>query len=161
MASAKDLIIKPISRQDADRIVKQIHYSGKTVKNAQLHFGVFLDGKCGGALQFGPSLDKRKGIGIVADTKWNDFIELNRMALADWLPKNSESRAISIWLLKKHYPNIELVGSQICPLAMWRWHKPAKTIPLKDGYFDRRLPKEFFEGNPKSITVNWIDFYRN
>lgn len=39
--------------------------------------------------------------------------------------------------------------------------KPAKTIPLKDGYFEMLLPRAFFEGNPKSITVNWIDFYRN
>lgn len=39
--------------------------------------------------------------------------------------------------------------------------KPATAIPLKDGYFDMTLPKAIFEGNPKSITVNWIDFYRN
>lgn len=39
--------------------------------------------------------------------------------------------------------------------------KPAKAIPMKDGYFEMLLPKAFFEGNPKSFTVNWIDFYRN
>jgi hypothetical protein len=39
--------------------------------------------------------------------------------------------------------------------------KPAKELPLKDGYFEVVLPKAFFEGNPKSITVKWIDFYRN
>ena len=39
--------------------------------------------------------------------------------------------------------------------------KPAKAIPLKDGYFEMALPKAFFEDNPKSITVDWIDFYRN
>ena len=39
--------------------------------------------------------------------------------------------------------------------------KLAKNIPLKDGYFDVRMPTAFFEGNPKTITVNWIDFYRN
>ena len=38
--------------------------------------------------------------------------------------------------------------------------KPAKELPLKDGYFEMALPKAFFEGNPKSITLNWIDFYR-
>ncbi|HRA89374.1 MAG TPA: hypothetical protein PK992_14915 [Planctomycetaceae bacterium] len=36
-----------------------------------------------------------------------------------------------------------------------------ETIPPNDGYFEMQLPKVFFEGNPKSITVNWIDFYRN
>ena len=39
--------------------------------------------------------------------------------------------------------------------------EPAKSIPLKDGYFEMQLPKKFFEGNPKSIEVKWIDFYRN
>jgi hypothetical protein len=38
--------------------------------------------------------------------------------------------------------------------------KPAEKLPLKDGYFEMTLPKAFFEGNPKSITLNWIDFYR-
>ena len=38
--------------------------------------------------------------------------------------------------------------------------KQATTIPLKDGYFEIRLPKALFEGNPKLITVNWIDSYR-
>jgi len=39
--------------------------------------------------------------------------------------------------------------------------KPAKEIPLKGGYFEMQLPKALFEGNPKAITVSWIDFYRN
>src|SRR5262249_2856738 len=39
--------------------------------------------------------------------------------------------------------------------------KPAKELPLKDGYFEVALPRAFFEGNPRSITANWIDFYRN
>lgn len=38
--------------------------------------------------------------------------------------------------------------------------KSTTTIPLKDGYFELQLPKTLFEGNPKSIKVNWIDFYR-
>ena len=64
-------------------------------------------------MQFGPSLDKRKIQGLVEGTGWNNFIELNRMAFADWLPRNSESRAISVALrlIKKNYPNIEWVIS--------------------------------------------------
>lgn len=38
--------------------------------------------------------------------------------------------------------------------------KLARELPLKDGYFELALPKAFFEGNPKAITLNWIDFYR-
>jgi hypothetical protein len=111
--SAKEIIVKPISSQDAARIVKACHYSGKVVQNSQLHFGVFLNGKCGGAMQFGPSLDKRKIQGLVSGTGWNGFIELNRMAFADWLPRNSESRAIAVAmrLIRKTYPFIEWVIS--------------------------------------------------
>jgi hypothetical protein len=36
--------------------------------------------------------------------------------------------------------------------------KPAKQIPLKNGYFEITLPKAFFEGNPRSIALEWIDF---
>jgi len=39
--------------------------------------------------------------------------------------------------------------------------KAAKELPLKDGYFEVSIPRAFFEGNPKAITVSWIDFYRN
>jgi hypothetical protein len=38
--------------------------------------------------------------------------------------------------------------------------KPAREIPLKDGYFEMTLPRAFFEANPKLITLKWIDFYR-
>ena len=38
--------------------------------------------------------------------------------------------------------------------------KPARELPLKNGYFEMSLPRAFFEGNPKAITLNWIDFYR-
>lgn len=110
---ARDIVVKPISSQDAAKIVKACHYSGKVVQNSQLHFGVFLNGKCGGAMQFGPSFDKRKIQGLVEGTAWNNFLELNRMAFADWLPRNSESRAIAIAmkLIRKAYTNLEWVVS--------------------------------------------------
>ena len=111
--SAKEIIVKPISSQDAARIVKSCHYSGKVVQNSQLHFGVFLNGKCGGAMQFGPSMRKDLIQGLVRETGWNGFVELNRMAFADWLPRNSESRAIAVAmrLIRKAYPHIEWVVS--------------------------------------------------
>lgn len=113
MGRAKDIVVKPISSKDARRIIRQLHYSGKVCASSQLHFGVFLDGKCGGALQFGPSMDKRKVQGLVKGTKFNGFLELNRMALADWLPPNGESRAIGVCLrlIRKRYPHIEWIVS--------------------------------------------------
>ncbi len=110
---AKDIVVRPISQADAAKIVKAVHYSGKVTMNSQLHFGVFLNGKCGGAMQFGPSLDKGRIQGLVSDTPWNGFLELNRMAFADWLPRNSESRAIAVAmrLIRKHYPHVQWIIS--------------------------------------------------
>jgi hypothetical protein len=32
--------------------------------------------------------------------------------------------------------------------------KPAKELPLKDGYFEVALPRAIFEGNPNTVTLN-------
>lgn len=109
MPSAKDILVQPISRADADKLVRAVHYSGRVVQNSQLHLGVFLNGRLEGAMQFGPSLDKRKTIGLVRDTPWNGFIELNRMAFSEALPRNSESRALGIAfrMMRKRYPHLQ------------------------------------------------------
>ena len=38
--------------------------------------------------------------------------------------------------------------------------QPAQATPLMDGWFDIELPRALLEGNPPSIEVSWIDFYR-
>lgn len=113
MGSAKDLIIRPITSAEARATVTRLHYSGKVVNNSQIHMGVFWEGRLEGALQFGPSLDKRKTQGLVEGTGWNDFIELNRMAFSERLPRNSESRAlgVALRLLRKHAPHLQWVIS--------------------------------------------------
>ncbi len=113
MPTAKDIILKPISSKAANELVKRLHYSRKVVNNSQLHIGVYLNGRLEGAMQFGPSLDKRKIQGMVSDTQWHEFIELNRMAFSDALPRNSESRAIAISMkmLRKHAPQVKWVVS--------------------------------------------------
>ncbi len=39
--------------------------------------------------------------------------------------------------------------------------KPTKVFPLKGGFVEMQLPKSLLERNPKSLTLHWIDFYRN
>jgi hypothetical protein len=113
MGRAKEIVVKVISAKIANEFVKKHHYSGKVVPNSQLHFGVFLDNNLHGVMQFGPSINKKGTINLVANTGWNEFIELNRMAFDDYLPKNSESRAISITikLIKKNAPQIKWIIS--------------------------------------------------
>lgn len=111
--SAKDIRVAPISVTDARACVRLHHYSGTFTRNSQLNLGVFLDGALEGVMQFGPSLDKRKIHGLVKDTAWNGFLELNRLAFSDRLPRNSESRALGVAfrMIRKHYPHIEWVVS--------------------------------------------------
>lgn len=113
MGKAKDIELKPINSKLANAFTREHHYSGKVVNNSQLHIGVYLRGTLGGVMQFGPSLDKRKIQGLVSGTGWHEFLELNRMAFSDILPRNSESRAIAIAmkLLKKHAPQVKWVVS--------------------------------------------------
>lgn len=111
MGKAKDIVLRPIPAAEANALVRRVHYSGKIVQNSQIHIGVFYRGKLEGVMQFGPSLDKRKIQGLVSGTEWHEFIELNRMAFTDILPRNSESRAIAIAmrLLRKHAPQLKWV----------------------------------------------------
>lgn len=113
MGRAKEIIVKVIPSKIANDFVKKVHYSGKVVPNSTLHFGCFLDGKMHGVMQYGPSINKKGTINLVDGTGWNEFIELNRMAFDDYLPKYSESRciAISIRLIKKNTPQIKWIIS--------------------------------------------------
>ena len=113
MGRAKEIIVKVIPAKIANEFVKLNHYSGKVVPNSTLHFGCFLDGKLHGVMSYGPSINKKGTINLVENTGWNEFIELNRMAFDEYLPKYSESRciAISIKLIKKNAPHIKWIIS--------------------------------------------------
>lgn len=109
--SVKNLKLNFIDSKSANQFVKRWHYSGKIVANSQIHVGVFDDKKLAGVLSYGASMDKRRMIKLVNNTSWNGFLELNRMAFADYLPKNSESRslAISFKMIKKKFPFIDWI----------------------------------------------------
>lgn len=119
MGRAKEIIVKVIPSKIANEFVKKNHYSGKVVNMSTLHFGCFLDNKLHGVMSYGPPMDKRNVLNLVdtglndCNKKWNEMLELNRMAFDDYLPKYSESRciAISIKLLKKNAPQIKWILS--------------------------------------------------
>jgi len=157
---AKDIILRPIDRDTANELVRRVHYSGKIVNNSQIHIGVFYNGKLEGAMQFGPSLDKRKIQGLVSGTLWNEFIELNRMAFTEALPRNSESRALAIAmkLLRKHAPHLKWVvtfadGTQCGDGTIYRAAGFVLTGIVESGNLVRRgdgvvIHKMTLESNP-------------
>lgn len=114
MSRVKEILVKVIPSKIANEFVKKYHYSGKVVANSLLHFGAFLDGKLHGVMSYGNPLDRSRVLSLVHNNKnesvsWNDMLELNRMAFDDMLPKNSESRciSISIKLIKKNASHIK------------------------------------------------------
>jgi hypothetical protein len=113
MGRAKEILVKVINSKIANDFIKKNHYSKKVVPNSTLHLGCFLDNKLHGVMQYGPSINKKGTINLVKGTGWNEFIELNRMAFDDYLPKYSESRciAVSIRLIKKNAPQIKWIIS--------------------------------------------------
>lgn len=121
--SAKEITLKPINSKIANEFVKKHHYSWKVVNNSQLHFGVFYKKQLGWVMSYWPSMDKRRIIWLVEGTEWNEFIELNRMAFSEFLPRNSESRAIaiSLKLIKKQAPQIKWVISFADGTQCWDW----------------------------------------
>jgi hypothetical protein len=38
--------------------------------------------------------------------------------------------------------------------------KPARELPLKGGHFELTLPRALLADNPRTLTLQWIDFYR-
>lgn len=113
MGKAKEIIVKVIPSKVGNDFIRKNHYSHKVVNNSVLHFGCFLDDKLHGVLQYGNSLDKRKMMALVTGTGWNNFLELNRMAFDDYLPRNSESFCIgkTLRLIKNKAPQIKWVVS--------------------------------------------------
>lgn len=113
MGKCKEIIVKVIPASVANPFVRAHHYSGKIVPNSMLHFGAFLDGQLHGVLSYGSSMDKRKTMALVEGTGWNEFLELNRMAFDEYLPRNSESYCIgkTLRMIKKQAPQIKWVVS--------------------------------------------------
>lgn len=165
MGRCKEIIIKVLPAKIANEFVKKHHYSGKVVQNSQLHFGAFLDGKLHGVLSYGPSMDKSKIIGLVEGTDWNEFIELNRMAFDDYLPRNSESYCIgkTIRMIKKQAPHIKWIisfadGAQCGDGTIYRASnfvltKITRNKSIMELPTGRRIAAITFENNPNCAEI--------
>lgn len=113
MDTVKQIKVKVIPATIANAFIKRTHYSGKVVPNSALHFGCYLNGVLHGVMSYGSPISKAKVLPLVQPCKWNEMLELNRMAFDDALGKNAESRciAVSIRLIKKNAPHIKWILS--------------------------------------------------
>jgi hypothetical protein len=167
MGRAKEIIVKVIPSKIANEFVKKHHYSGKSVMTSRIHFGCFLENKLHGVISLGNPFVKKNVIGLVSDAIWNEMLEINRVAFDDILPKNSESRCISIVikLLKKNAPHIKWLLSfsdscqcgdgsiyRACGFYLTKIKKNDELVKYKGIVYTRMS----FGGvnTPKSLNIN-------
>lgn len=173
MGRVKEIDVRVIPSDIARRFIKKYHYSGKVVNNSNLHFGAFLDSKLHGVLSYGNSLDKEKMMGLVKDSEWNGFLELNRMAFDDYLPRNSESYCIAktLKLIKKNAPQVKWVVSfaDACSCGDGTIYRASNFVltDIKENYNLCELPngekihKMTLENNPttKRLELGGRSYY--
>jgi hypothetical protein len=90
-----EFYVKEIDRKDANKIIIKNHYSKKVYNGTYVNLGVFIDGLLKGVLQYGYAMNPASGGSVVEGTELNQYLELNRMWIADNVGEYPESKAIS------------------------------------------------------------------
>jgi hypothetical protein len=110
---SKDFYIKEIDRKLANKIIVKNHYSNKFYNGTYIHLGLFVTEEIQGVLQYGYAMNPASCKSVVEGTKQNEYLELNRMWIADNVGQYPESRAISYSLkyIRRKYPNIKWIQS--------------------------------------------------
>jgi len=108
-----DFYIKEIERNLANDLIVKNHYSGKFYNATYIHLGLFVENQIQGVLQYGYAMNPASCGSVVDGTKKDEYLELNRMWIADNVGKYPESRAISysIKYIKRKYPKIKWIQS--------------------------------------------------
>ena len=109
----KDFYVEEISRDLANKIIVENHYSKKFYNATYIHLWVFIDKELIWVLQYWYAMNPASQSSVVKDTEQDEYLELNRMWLDDVAPKNSESQAIwySIKYIKRKYKKIKWIQS--------------------------------------------------
>ncbi len=94
--------VAPVSFNVASKVITEHHYLHSMPGGTKLSFGVFSNGKLAGAMVIGAGSVNARG--LVNGSLQADCTSLTRLWLSDELPRNTESKVISIVIrsLKKH-----------------------------------------------------------
>jgi len=105
--------VRQIHRDLANEIIIRNHYSGRVYNGTTIHLGLVIGGELRGVLQFGYAMNPASQDSVVAGTKLDEYLELNRMWLDDAAPKNSESQALpyAIRFIRRTWPRIKWIQS--------------------------------------------------
>jgi protein-arginine kinase activator protein McsA len=95
----KNLIVKPINRDSAKKIVILNHYMKTFPSGSYLHFGIFdkTNNKIAGIAVFGYSSSTDSKVKkLVNDLQKNEYIEMQRLWISDDFGHNAESYVLSL-----------------------------------------------------------------
>lgn len=101
--------IRTITKAEEAAFMRRWHYSRKTVTNSAVRFGAFHGTKLVGVASFGRIINC---VPIFSCDKNNrSGLEINRLAMVDEAPKNSESWFLMrcVYLLRKQYPWLKYI----------------------------------------------------
>ena len=110
---SNEFYIKEIDRNLANDIIVKNHYSKKFYNATYIHLGLFVNEEIKGVLQYGYAMNPASCGSVVEGTQKDEYLELNRMWIADNVGEYPESRAISYSLkyIRRKYPKIKWIQS--------------------------------------------------
>lgn len=101
-------VVRPVSYGLAQSVVREAHYLGK-LGSTSVSLGMFIDGIPAGIVAFG-TVPANNAAAICGEEHSAHVLELTRLALFDWVPRNGESWLIaqSIRWLRLNRADIEI-----------------------------------------------------
>ncbi len=108
-----EFYVKEIDRKLANDLIIKNHYSKKYYNATYIHLGLFVKDEIKGVLQYGYAMNPASCGSVVTGTQKDEYLELNRMWIADNVGEYPESRAISCSLkyIRRKYPKIKWIQS--------------------------------------------------
>ena len=106
------MIVKPIKREEAFRLILKYHYSKVMPKLTKLCLGGFEDNTMVAIMTLGWGVRPKHTIKrLFPSLDTEDYWEIGKMCIIDEMPDNTGSHFISLCLnwVKSHHPNIKLV----------------------------------------------------
>ncbi len=104
--------VHPIGKEYARPMVLQNHYMQTWPAGARLSFGVYYGNRCVGVLVFGYSTATAAKVErLVPGLVQKQYLEMQRMWIADVMGHNTESKTLSLAIadIKKNYPAVKLI----------------------------------------------------
>ena len=145
--------LAPVSGKEERDFMRMWHYSKKTTPNSSVKIGCFQGASLVGVATFGRIINC---VQLFSHTSNREGLEINRLAMVDEAPKNSESWFLmrSIALIRKKYPWLKFIITWADGLRC-----NGGTIYKACGFsYIRKRPIEGFYRLPNGQDIHQIAF---